>query len=175
MNILSVLLILFTMNTMLLFDFNTNASLRDWYIVDDVVMGGRSDGRFFMNDEGHGVFKGSVSLENNGGFSSVRYRFSAKELTSQTKVKLKVKGDGKLYQFRVKSSVYERFSYNAEFQTSGDWEIIELNLNEMYPAFRGRKLNLPNYPAKQLNEIAILIGNKKAESFELLIDQIILE
>ena len=39
----------------------------------DVVMGGKSSGSFALSPEGHGVFKGAVSLENNGGFSSLRY------------------------------------------------------------------------------------------------------
>ena len=45
----------------------------------------------------------------------------------------------------------------------------------MYPAFRGRKLNIGNYPGKQMEMIAFLIGNKNAESFILEIDSIILK
>ena len=42
----------------------------------------------------------------------------------------------------------------------------------MYPAFRGRKLNAENYPGKQMEMMAFLIGNKKAESFQLEIESI---
>mgnify|MGYP001794145454 CR=1 FL=1 len=63
------------MNTHTLFDFKKDSSLAGWSIVDDVVMGGRSAGHFKINREGHGEFYGTVSLENNGGFSSVRYAF----------------------------------------------------------------------------------------------------
>ena len=59
---------------MMLYHFDKNSSPSDWRIVDDVVMGGRSDGSFRINDAGNGVFEGSISLENNGGFSSVRHR-----------------------------------------------------------------------------------------------------
>jgi hypothetical protein len=38
-------------------------------------MGGESSSTFQLNSEGHGVFEGNISLDNNGGFSSVRYRF----------------------------------------------------------------------------------------------------
>ncbi|MFN4198010.1 MAG: CIA30 family protein, partial [Flavobacterium sp.] len=51
-------------------------------------------------------------------------------------------------------------------------EIIEIPLNRMYPSFRGRTLNLPNFEANTIEEIAFLIGNKKNESFTLLIDKI---
>jgi NADH dehydrogenase [ubiquinone] 1 alpha subcomplex assembly factor 1 len=45
----------------------------------------------------------------------------------------------------------------------------------MVPSFRGRKLDMPNYPAKVLEEVVILISNKKAERFSLEIDKITLE
>ena len=44
-------------------------------------MGGRSDGNFNLNKEGFAVFHGEVSLENNGGFSSLRYQFPEKDIS----------------------------------------------------------------------------------------------
>jgi len=160
---------------MTLFDFSKDSNPANWSIVDDVVMGGRSDGHFEINQEGHGVFYGEVSLENNGGFSSVRYNTGHKEIAGYSKIILKLKGDGKQYQFRVKSDRNDRHSYIFYFETSGDWQHIAIPLSEMKPGFRGRKLNMPNYPAKVLEELAILISNKKEESFKLEIDKITLE
>ncbi len=158
---------------MVLFDFDTKSDISNWKILDDVVMGGRSNGSFKLNANGHGVFSGAVSLENNGGFSSLRYRFTEKKVKGYTKAVLTIKGDGKSYQFRTKSSAYDRHSYIAKFTTSGKWETIEIKLSDMYPAFRGYSLDIPNYPAETLEEIAFLIGNKKAESFELQIDSVV--
>ncbi len=45
----------------------------------------------------------------------------------------------------------------------------------MYPAFRGRTLNMDNLKPNKIEEIAILIGNKKAEKFRLEIDSISLQ
>jgi hypothetical protein len=42
----------------------------------------------------------------------------------------------------------------------------------LYPSFRGQTLDLPNFKGDFLEEIVFLIGNKKNESFELLIDSI---
>ena len=160
---------------MILFDFNAQSELRNWVIVDDVVMGGRSSGSFSLTPEGHGLFKGRVSLENNGGFSSVRYRFDPKQVGEFTKVKLRVKGDGKSYQFRVKSSAGDSHSYVATFKTSSAWSTVEIPFASMYPSFRGQKLNMPNYPGQSMEEIAFLIANKTAENFALEIDRIELE
>ena len=68
-----------------IFDFNKNSSLKNWAIVDDVVMGGRSDGHFVMNEQGNAVFHGKVSLENNGGFSSVRHDFKSTDVSDYDK------------------------------------------------------------------------------------------
>lgn len=170
-----LLIISIAIETMILFDFNTKSDISNWVIVDDVVMGGKSNGSFQLNKEGNGVFSGKVSLENNGGFSSLRYSFMEKNVKGHTKAILKIKGDGKAYQFRLKSNSTDRHSYISTFQTTVEWQTIEIKLKDMYPAFRGNKLNFPNYPINILEEIAFLIGNKKEESFQLEIDSIILE
>ena len=160
---------------MILFDFNAQSEPGTWIVVDDVVMGGHSTGSFSLTPEGHGLFKGRVSLENNGGFSSVRHRFAPKQVGEFTKVKLRVKGDGKTYQFRVKSSVGDSHAYVATFKTTPAWSTVEIPFNSMYPSFRGQKLKIPNYPGQVMEEIALLIANKTAETFVLEIDRIELE
>lgn len=155
-----------------IFDFTKEANIKGWRIVDDVVMGGRSAGEFMLNEEGHGVFKGSVSTENNGGFSSVRFRFEEKIVSLDSKIILNLKGDGKDYQFRVKDESSKYYSYITSFSTSGEWEEIEISLKDLYPSFRGRKLDQPNFEHSSLEEITFLIANKKNENFELLVDKI---
>ena len=160
------------MHSQILFDFSEKADLRDWFIVDDGVMGGRSQGSLNINDSGHGVFQGTISLENNGGFSSVRYRFPRMTVNPNTRVVLRLKGDGKEYQIRVKDNLSTYYSYVFPFPTNGDWQEVEVPLQEMYPSFRGRRLNLPNFNQSQIAELTFLIGNKKAETFKLIIDKI---
>lgn len=121
------------------------------------------------------MYQGYVSLENNGGFSSLRCRFQPFAMNEYGTVKVRLKGDSKRYQFRVKSSFYERHSYIGYFETSGEWETIDIPLADLYPAFRGRRLRMDNYPGEQLAEIAFLIGNKKEEDFRLELDWIRLE
>ncbi|QYH40663.1 CIA30 family protein [Algoriphagus sp. NBT04N3] len=157
---------------MTLYDFQSDSKKSDWRIIDDVVMGGRSDGSFSINSDGHGVFEGKVSLENNGGFSSVRYQPDKTIIDGASHVKIRLRGDGKTYQFRFKRKRSDYHSYVASFQTSGEWEEITIPLNQFKPAFRGRDLNMENFPGDQVEEIAFLIGNKKAESFKLEIDYI---
>lgn len=160
-------------DSLVLFESGEN-TLSDWYIQDDVVMGGVSEGQMAINDSGNILFSGTVRLENNGGFSSIHRRTPKKEVSNFEHLFLKVKGDGKSYQFRIKSSNSERFSYVYDFKTSGDWETIRLPLENFYPVFRGNTLDRPNYPGKSLTDIGILIGNGCKESFELEIERIYL-
>lgn len=170
--ILSTIILTTTMTTSLIFDFNESSNIQNWRIVDDVVMGGRSSGSFQLSPEGHGLFEGRISLENNGGFSSVRYGFEKIEVAANSKIVIKLKGDGKPYQLRVKEDSTTRHSYVASFATSGEWQEIAVPLADMYPAFRGSKLDLPNFPHRQIEEIVFLIGNEKNEAFRLLIDRV---
>lgn len=155
-----------------IFDFNKTSNIGRWLVVDDIVMGGRSKGSFKVNADGYGVFEGDVSLENNGGFSSIRYRFDKIKVSPDNKITFRVKGDKNSFQFRVKESVATEYSYIAEFSTSGNWQTIEIPLKDMYPSYRGRRLNRPNFSHSHIEEITFLIGNGKAEKFQLLIDKI---
>ena len=163
---------LISMHACSLFNFDTNTKASSWQIVDDGVMGGLSKGDFHISADGHGVFSGRISLENNGGFSSVRHFIQSKTFKHTGKLVLKVKGDGKGYQIRIKDSVYNNFSYVATFKTSGEWEEVEILLKDMQPTFRGQTLNQPNFSGNSIEEVMFLIANKKNESFKLLIDKI---
>ena len=162
-------------DNLILFDFNRGSEINNWKVVNDVVMGGRSEAKFAVNSEGNGVFSGQVSLENNGGFSSVRFRLESLDVIKYKKVVLKLRGDGKDYQFRLKSDLGNAHSYVKDFKTSGEWETLEIDFKEMHPRFRGRKLNMSNFAGKAMTEIAFLIANKKAEAFRIEIDEISLK
>ena len=170
--VLYTMVMVVALSPMLIFDFTTQSNIKDWVITDDIVMGGESSGTFILDAEGNGVFSGKVSLENNGGFSSVRYRFNKLNVTQFTKIKIKLRGDGKKYEFRIKTNSSDYYSYIYTFSTTGAWQDIEIPLKDMYPSFRGRKLNQPNFANAYIQEIGILIGNKKEENFKLILDKI---
>lgn len=160
------------MLTTTIFSFSKNVDASNWKIVDDVVMGGKSNGTFTINNDGFGEFKGKISLQNNGGFSSVRYTTKSLKLNKYSKITIKLKGDSKAYQFRIKANSSDKHSYIKPFTTSGNWEDITINLSSMHPAFRGNTLNSPNFNKETISELAFLIGNKKEETFKLLIKSI---
>lgn len=163
---------LLQINTMVLSDFTKTSTLNGWYTVNDDVMGGRSVCSFAINKQGNALFAGQISLENNGGFSSIHYRFPPLEITDYQILMLRVKGDGKRYQARIKNRAGDYYSYIAYFTTTRDWQDVRIQLTEMYPSFRGRTLDLPNFLGGEIEEFALLIGNKKEEAFSIEIDKI---
>jgi NADH dehydrogenase [ubiquinone] 1 alpha subcomplex assembly factor 1 len=159
------------MDNTTIFEFNESANVGKWKILNDGVMGGVSKSTFKVNKEGNGVFEGDVSTANNGGFASVRYS-STLEVGKSKSIKIRLKGDGKDYQFRIKEKASDFESYITSFSTSGEWQTIEVKLNELYPSFRGRKMDKPNFSETKFEVISILIANKKNESFKLVLDKI---
>lgn len=155
-----------------IFNFKQNANINSWRVVDDTVMGGRSSGTFQLNKDGHGEFKGFVTTKNNGGFSSVRANLNRTSVTNFTKIVIRLKGDKKKYQFRIKANNDDYYSYVKEFYTSGEWEEITIALKNMYPTFRGRNLDMNNFNADAIEEIGFLVGTSGEENFKLLLDRI---
>ncbi|MBK6949240.1 MAG: CIA30 family protein [Haliscomenobacter sp.] len=157
------------------YTFSTQTNIKEWRIVNDGVMGGISRSSLVLTDAGHGKFSGRVSLANNGGFASIQLNTTIKLSEEKKFIVLRVQGDGKRYEFRLKGTISQSESYVHQFATSGEWENIKLAISEFYPQFRGRKLNIPNFNFESIEQLSFLIANKQEEDFELLIHWIGLE
>ena len=161
-----------TLMAQILYDFNTESKLENWFIVNDDVMGGVSKSKLFLDYEGNGVFKGRISTLNNGGFASVRFNCGRVISKNKKDIVIRIKGDKKKYQIRIKSNRNDYQSYIMDFMTSGNWETINIPLNSMYASFRGRRLNMDDFDKDYFEQISILVGNKRNENFELRIKSI---
>ena len=151
--------------------FDSAEKIENWSIVNDNVMGGVSTSKFYY-DGNQAIFEGTISLKNNGGFASVRSDIKKISVSPKKKINLLLKGDGKVYQVRIKRNKFDNFSYVQNFKTNGKNEIISIELNKFYPTFRGTRLNKENYNYYQIEQISILIGNKEEEKFKLQIEKI---
>jgi len=176
--VIHLILIQFTVSFVeakIVYNFSENSSLRNWRVIDDGVMGGRSQGSLRINFEGHGVYSGFVSLKNYGGFSSIRYSTKPINVSKYDYISVRVFGDNKEYQLRIKSDYNDRHVYSKPFFVKNEWQEISIPLGAMKPQFRGRRLRMRNFNEKSIVEIGILIGNKVEEDFTLFIDSISLK
>lgn len=92
----------------------------NWEPVNDTVMGGRSHARGGFTATESLYMHGNLSLENNGGFASVRTRHRL-HFAGFHGFRLRVAGDGKRYCLRIKTMSGEElhpFSYEACFDTT---------------------------------------------------------
>tara|TARA_B100000683_G_C12509812_1_gene560311 strand:- start:10437 stop:10973 length:537 start_codon:yes stop_codon:yes gene_type:complete len=168
------ILIIFSMKNLYsqnLIEFNTQRDIENWVIVNDDVMGGLSKSNFYYSNK-HAIFKGEISLENNGGFASVRGNIDKIDVSPVKKINLVIEGDKKNYQLRIKKNKEDYYSYIHNFKTTGKNEIISIELSNFIPYFRGRRLNKENFSHNQIEQISFLIGNKNEENFKLKIKKI---
>ena len=162
-------------STFTIFKFTSSANITHWKVINDAVMGGKSEGNFKLNTNRNGEFYGFVSPENNGGFSSLKYEFKAIDVSTYKTIHIKIKGDGSNYQLRIKDSSSNPYSFITHFSTNKAWQTITFSLSNMYPSFRGKKLMFANFSSNKIEEIAFLIANKSSQTFHLEIDEIYLQ
>ena len=138
-----------TSDRLVLFDFRQpHPELAEtWGAVDDVVMGGVSASEFRLVPNG-GLFTGTVSTDNNGGFVSVRTRNfeTPLNLGDCTGIELRVKGDGQRYKILVRDDArWDGVGYAASFDTTFNfWQTVRIPFSDFRPVRRARTLE--NYP-----------------------------
>ncbi len=164
-----------TMSHTTIYDF-VNQGKGKWRLQNDVVMGGRSNGQLKMTADSRAHFSGRVSLENNGGFSSIHQTTEENPYDISEKYSafiILLKGDGKDYNFRVRTPK-GRHSYGFTFSTKGgaDWEKITVPFHSMEASYHGEPVDVPNYSGEKVVEMQLLIGNNKEENFEIFIESI---
>jgi monofunctional biosynthetic peptidoglycan transglycosylase len=155
---------------MVLVDFAAGDDDRRWYVIDDGVMGGISRGTFTRTDAGTAVFAGELSLERNGGFSSVRTDLGTTDLSDWVGLEVRVRGDGRTYQLRLRvDGRYDGIAYRVSFQTTrNEWTTVRVPFAQFAPVFRGRIVeNAPPLDTARIRQAGFLLADKQAGPFRL--------
>jgi monofunctional biosynthetic peptidoglycan transglycosylase len=158
-----------------LFDFSGATDEPGWTAVNDGVMGGVSRGGAKLVD-GSLHFRGILSLENNGGFSSIRSGGTTRDLSAAQAIVLRVKGDGRTYRLQLATNALfrrSRISYQAEFPTRiGSWVEVRVPLAALIPQFRGQTLAGPPLDRTRIEEIGVSLADGNPGAFSLEVDWI---
>jgi monofunctional biosynthetic peptidoglycan transglycosylase len=158
-----------------LFDFSGSAAEPGWTAVNDGVMGGVSRGGAKLVD-GSLHFRGILSLDNNGGFSSIRSGGPIRDLSAAQVIVLRVKGDGRRYRLQLATDAQyrrSRISYQAEFPTQiGKWVEVRVPLVTLVPMFRGQTLSGPKLDRTRIEEIGVSLADGNPGAFSLEVDWI---
>ncbi|KGJ88463.1 CIA30 family protein [Colwellia psychrerythraea] len=149
-------------------NFIEQQSVENWRITDDGVMGGKSKGRFVFK-QGTGTFLGKISLDNNGGFSSVFTEIEPLVQGIKT-VTIDLEGDGLIYQLRMVVNFNGfRLSYKHIVKTvAGQRGKFTFTLADFQASFRGRLIdNAPVLKSEDIREVGFLVTRKTTGAFSL--------
>ena len=141
-------------------------------------MGGVSEGKFRITDDKTLEFFGNLSLENNGGFASVRTKPKKLGLEKADTLVVKVRGDGRTYSLNLYVPRPQiAFSYRATVQTRKDeWIEVKMPLDKFQATSFGRLVpDARSVDPKEVNALGFLLGDKKAGSFKLEVEWIKVE
>ena len=159
-------------------DFSHVEDASAWPSQNDGVMGGVSTGQAEMRN-GILRFFGEISLENNGGFAQVYSPTEKSDFSDFSQVRLRIKGDGRTYQFRMATEDRfrgSRIAYRSEFATEdGEWTEVTLPFDSFVPSHHGRILSGPELDLTSVRQIAFLLADGNAGEFDLQVDWIGLE
>ena len=190
------------MTALMAIAFTLIAATAPWISVDDSVMGGRSASRAVRTGDSTLVFVGEVSLDNNGGFASIRTAPQQHDLAGATGIVLRVRGDGKRYRVNLRTdATFDGIQYQAGFITIDDtWQDIRLDFaapqgsprmlrplggkprrseglggasTPFDPRFRGRPVpDAPHLDPARIRSFGLAIAERQAGPFRLEIDTI---
>ncbi len=161
-----------------LFVFSSPAAASSWQAVNDGVMGGVSDGRFRITERQTLEFYGTLSLENNGGFTSVRSRPADLGLQAGDSLVARVRGDGRTYQLNLYTSGRTRaFSYRAPVQTRrGEWTEVRIPLDRFEATSFGEVLRSAGpVDSAAVRSVGFLLAEKIPGPFSLEVEWIKVE
>jgi len=154
----------------LLTDFSDASVAKQWVSVNDNVMGGISEGGFRISEDNTLVFSGNLSLENRGGFTSIRTRPKDLNLDGYDTIALRLKGDGRIYYINLmNSSRSAASSYRAPIKTKKDnWQEVRISLKDfVYTSFGRIVARAAPLKAKDVQSLGITLADKKEGPFRL--------
>ena len=157
---------------LLLFDFGPESE--PWTSVDDNVMGGVSSSSGRVLDDGKLVFSGTMSLDNNGGFSSLRSSWAPIDLSGSDGLLIRILGDGNLYRLRIRTTATGRdIAYNSFFETlNGEWSTVYIPFEIMVPTYRGFQTGSGPLDPATISSVGFMLSDKQPGEFSLLVDWI---
>ena len=154
----------------LLFDFTDPNAANAWHAIDDRVMGGISRSTLRHDPAGHAVFQGTVSLEQNGGFASVRSSPGERGLAGAGSCLIELRGDNKEFKLSLLTDDgFDSLSYQASFTPKGtDWQTLHLPLANFRASFRGREVtDAPPLDPARIRQVGLMIAARQAGPFKL--------
>ncbi len=156
-------------------EFETQAEIDAWLVVNDDVMGGQSAGGAVFADSVM-TFTGTINTDG-GGFASLRLPIAEGTLAGVESVRMRVRSDGRAYKLTLRDSLEgrdNRTSHQAAIpvSTPGEWEIVEVSLADLDANVFGRSVETEPFVPELANRVGLMMSDGVDGDFVLEIDWI---
>ena len=162
------------MHETLLFGFNEKNVAGDWMPINDTVMGGVSSSQVAAAD-GVLSFTGNLSLENNGGFCSVRSNTEGWTLPGFDGLAVRIRTGGRPFRLTVQTDRgFGGVMYRHDLPVTGDeWQTVRVRFADFEPTYHGRVLtDRPPLDASRVHSIGFIIADGQEGPFRLEVEEI---
>lgn len=158
-----------------LFDFADAASATGWATQNDTVMGGVSQSTSTWQN-GQLVFQGTLSLENNGGFTSLVSPIDnelGQRSAGASAIVVDALGDGKTYVLQLRGNDETRFIQRfATVAGTQQKYVLPIDKFEAVTSFLQPVANAAPIELANIRQMAVYLLDKQAGEFELAVTSI---
>lgn len=165
----------FPSNNELIVNFGNFKAGNNWIVVNDGVMGGESNSKATILENSL-LFGGNISLENNGGFASIRSELTNVDLSNTESVTIKYRSEGKNIGLRLLKEERFYFPYlKTNLQpTNWEWATEVIQMNQFLEYRLGKETNkkLTGKDFRDIIRIGLIATDKTEGQFKIEIDYI---
>ena len=155
---------------------NANGRTKDWVMISDNIMGGVTQSKL-QYSENSMVLNGTISLDNYGGFSSIKTNFNTFDLSAYDGVKIKYKSTGQKFAFTLEDSKnWTMPNYKGAFNSSDSntWQEATILFKDFkqYQIGEPTGKKLITAVLKNIVRLGIITTEKKEGPFSIEVESI---
>ncbi len=161
--------------TMMKIEFDNREDFAAWRVVNDGVMGGKSEGGILSKD-GYMNFSGTINT-NGGGFSSIRKWMEPGAFEDAQALTFKIRSDGRKYQVNLRTGARywgRSVAYRADIPATpaGEWAEVSIKLTDLSPSVFGRNVKARAFDKSDVRILGIILADGQDGPFNLDIKEI---
>ncbi len=143
-------------------DFTDRDQRDAWFVLNDGVMGGRSEGQLTYSGSA-AQFSGFINTDG-GGFTSIRTRLVPGDLDGVDRVDLRVRGDSRSYELTLRDDVPRpiRLVFHdapIAIAAAGEWQTVSIPLSSLRTSSAGGEVDTDPFDPMRANEIGIILAD----------------
>jgi monofunctional biosynthetic peptidoglycan transglycosylase len=155
---------------------NSNGKNQEWMLLSDNIMGGNTKSKIEYTNNSV-LLSGNISLDNYGGFSSIKTKYKSFDLSKFTAIKIKFKSTKQKFAFTLEDNQnWTQPNYKYEFSAKKDdtWEEVTIYFKDFKEIIIGEPTGnlMKSKSLKNIVRMGIMTSEKKEGSFTLEVDYI---